>query len=61
MLNDYQLKVVIKELEKNGAYTLHNDTLKIFSMIDHCVVTTCMASKVKDVKIIEHIDDWSDH
>ena len=20
-----------------------------------------MASKVKDVKIIEHIDDWSDH
>ena len=30
-------------------------------MIDHCAVTTCMASKVKDIKIIEHIDDWSDH
>ena len=55
LLNDYQLNVVTEELEKNWAYAFHNDTCKIFSMIDHCTVTAQMASKVKDVKIIEHI------
>ena len=61
MFNDYKLNVLTKELEKNGSYTFHNDTLKIFSMIDHCAVTAYIASKVKDVTIIEHIDDWFDH
>ena len=60
-LRDYKLNIVTKELEKNGAYTFHNDALKIFSMIDHCAVTEYMATKVNGVNIIEHVDDWSDH
>ena len=61
MLNDYKLNEVTNELEKIEAYTFHNDTLKMFSMIDQCALTAYMASKVKDVKIIEHIVDWSHH
>ena len=45
-----------KELEKNGACTFHNDILKTFFMVDLSAETAYMASKVKDVKIIEHID-----
>jgi hypothetical protein len=55
------MNVITKKLEDKGAYTFHNDALKIFSMIDHCAVTAVLDKRVKDVNIIDHIDDWSDH
>jgi exonuclease III len=61
ILCDYQMNVITKKLEDKGAYTFHNDALKIFSMIDHCAVTAVLDKRVKDVNIIDHIDDWSDH
>ena len=42
------------------AYTFYNDTFKIYYIINLCAVTVYMALKVKNVKIIELINDWSD-
>ena len=48
-LKEYNLIVRIEELERKGEYTYYNDTLKVYSFIDHCVSTKEIVSNVTNV------------
>ena len=50
-----------EELNKRGEYFFHNDVLRLFSTIDHCVLANVCVQDLLNVKFIDSDDDFSDH
>ena len=60
-LKKYNLIVHTGELERNGEYTYYNDTLKVYSFIDHCVSTKEIVSKMTYFYSTDDENNFSDH
>jgi hypothetical protein len=60
-IHENNMNIVTKYLDDEGEYTYHNDTLGIYSMIDHCLLSQSLSNMAYVVDIVDDVDDWSDH
>ena len=51
----------MQNLSLNGEYAFHNDALEYRSMTDQFLFYKIMKYRIKKVKIIDEVDDFSDH
>ena len=51
----------MQNLSLNNEYAFHNDALEYRSMTDLFLFYKIMKSRITEVKIIDEVDDFSDH
>jgi hypothetical protein len=55
------LCMLTESLEVGGGYTYSNQGMKIYSMLDHCAVSEGLKVLLNETKIVEDVDNFSDH